>query len=59
MKYVLIMTTTKTLGYFNFSRAIENCISIARRAMVEKNKCADCLYVLFFCSCDTVYQQQK
>ena len=30
------MTTTKFLGYLNFSRAIENYIWTARRAIVEK-----------------------
>jgi len=30
------MTTTKLLGYLIFSRAIENSILIARRAIVEK-----------------------
>jgi len=30
------MTTTKILGYLNFSRAIENYIWIAWRAIVEK-----------------------
>ena len=33
---VWIMTTTKILGYLNFSRAIENYIWIAQRAVVEK-----------------------
>jgi len=30
------MTTTKNLGYLNFSRAIKNYICIARRAIIEK-----------------------
>jgi len=30
------MTTTKMLGYLNFSRAIENYIWIARWVIVEK-----------------------
>ena len=30
------MTTTKSLGYKNSIRAMENFISIARRAIIEK-----------------------
>jgi len=36
LRIVRIMTTTKCLGYLNFSRAIENYIWIARRNLVEK-----------------------
>jgi len=36
IRIVWIMTTTNVLGYFNFSRAIENYIWIARSAIVEK-----------------------
>jgi len=36
IKIVWIMTTTKCLGYLNFSRAMENYIWIAQMAIVEK-----------------------
>ena len=41
LRIVWILATTKMLGYFNFSLAIENYIWIARRAIVENNKRAD------------------
>ena len=36
IRIVWIMTTTKYMGYLNFSRAIENSTWIARRATVEQ-----------------------